>query len=106
MIASDDLEFSFSGLKTAVATIVRGQTLDDAQQSDLAAEFQEAIVDVLVAKCSAALAMTGDQRRVVAGGVGANRRLRARIGAAGAPGGRAPRSPGPELCTDNGAADA
>ena len=103
MIASDDLEFSFSGLKTAVATIVRGQTLDDAQQSDLAAEFQEAIVDVLVAKCSAALAMTGYQRLIVAGGVGANRRLRERLDAAGVAEGFETFYPEPELCTDNGA---
>ncbi len=103
MIASGDLEFSFSGLKTAVATIVRGSALDDARQADLAAEFQEAIVDVLVAKCAAALQATGDRRLVVAGGVGANRRLRERLDAAAAAAGFETYYPEPELCTDNGA---
>jgi N6-L-threonylcarbamoyladenine synthase len=103
MIASGDLAFSFSGLKTAVATVVRARALDEAQRSDLAAEFQEAIVDVLVAKCVAAMAGTGHQRLVIAGGVGANRRLRERIDAAAASAGFATFYPEPELCTDNGA---
>jgi N6-L-threonylcarbamoyladenine synthase len=103
MIASGDLDFSFSGLKTAVATLARSRRLDEAARADLAAEFQEAIVDVLVAKCGAALAATGHRRLVVAGGVGANRRLRERLDAAAAQGGFDAFYPELELCTDNGA---
>ena len=103
MIASGDLEFSFSGLKTAVLTLVRHAAPDDAAKADLAAEFQEAIVDVLVAKCRAALEVTGHQRLVIAGGVGANRRLRERLDAAAAGGGFEAYYPELELCTDNGA---
>jgi N6-L-threonylcarbamoyladenine synthase len=103
MIASGDLEFSFSGLKTAVLTAARGAPLDDAARADLAAEFQEAIVDVLVAKCRAALEATGHRRLVLAGGVGANRRLRERLDAAAAAEGFEVYYPELELCTDNGA---
>ncbi len=110
MLDSGDLDFSFSGLKTAVATLARREaggsapeTLSAARKADIAREFQSAIVDVLAAKAIAALAVTGRQRLVVAGGVGANRDLRARLvrdaGARGA------RVYFPELafCTDNGA---
>jgi N6-L-threonylcarbamoyladenine synthase len=112
VIASGDLDFSFSGLKTAVATVARGRALDhgaqgraldDAARADLAAEFQEAIVDVLVAKCRAALTATGERRLVVAGGVGANRRLRERLDAAARADGFETFYPEPDLCTDNGA---
>jgi N6-L-threonylcarbamoyladenine synthase len=103
MLASGDLEFSFSGLKTAVATVVRGRALDAAARADVAAEFQEAIVDVLVAKCRAALESTGHSRLVVAGGVGANRRLRERLDAAAERDGFEAFYPELELCTDNGA---
>jgi len=103
MIASGDLEFSFSGLKTAVLTLVRHAALDDAAKADVAAEFQEAVVDVLVAKCRAALEATGHRRRVIAGGVGANRRLRERLDATAAADGFEVYYPELELCTDNGA---
>jgi N6-L-threonylcarbamoyladenine synthase len=103
VIASGDLDFSFSGLKTAVATLARSRSLDEAARADLAAEFQEAIVDVLVAKCRAALAATGHRRLVVAGGVGANRRLRERLDASAAADGFETFYPEVELCTDNGA---
>ena len=83
MLASGDLDMSFSGLKTAALTLVRreaaGGTLDDARRADIAREFQHAVVDVLVAKAVAALDATGHARLVVAGGVGANRELRARL---------------------------
>ena len=102
MIASGNLDFSFSGLKTAVATLVRGRSLGDDERADLAADFQEAIVDVLVAKCTAALATTGHRRLVVAGGVGANSRLRERLDAASVRGFDV-FYPEIELCTDNGA---
>jgi len=103
MIASGDLEFSFSGLKTAVATAVRGRALNEDEKSDLAADFQEAIVDVLVAKSSASLDATGHRRLVVAGGVGANKRLRERLDAAAVAQGFEAFYPELELCTDNGA---
>ena len=103
VIASGDLDFSFSGLKTAVATAARRGPLDEAARADLAAEFQEAIVDVLVAKCRAALAATGERRLVVAGGVGANRRLRERLDAAARNDGFETYYPELDLCTDNGA---
>jgi N6-L-threonylcarbamoyladenine synthase len=103
MIASGDLEFSFSGLKTAVLTLARHAALDEAAKADVAAEFQEAVVDVLVAKCRAALEATGHRRLVIAGGVGANRRLRERLDATAAAVGFAVYYPELELCTDNGA---
>ncbi len=103
MIASGDLEFSFSGLKTAVLTLVRHAALDAAAKADVAAEFQEAVVDVLVAKCRAALEATGHRRLVIAGGVGANRRLRERLDATAAAAGFEVYYPELELCTDNGA---
>ena len=104
MIASGDLNFSFSGLKTAALTRVRSMpALDDGARADLAASFQAAIVDVLAAKCAQALDREGLQRLVVAGGVGANTALRERlVQAAAARGGRV-YFPPLRLCTDNGA---
>ncbi len=103
MIASNDLEFSFSGLKTAVLMLVRSQPEDPATRADIARAFQDAIVEVLVAKSAAALRKTGLDRLVVAGGVGANRQLRAGLDAAGARTGFEVFYPELELCTDNGA---
>ena len=103
MIASGDLDFSFSGLKTAVLTQVRERELDDAARADLAAEFQEAVTEVLTAKALAAAARCGLDQLVVAGGVGANRRLRERLDAAAAGRGLSVFYPELELCTDNGA---
>ncbi len=104
LLHSGDLDFSFAGLKTAVLTQV--QRLGDAlpaRKADLAASTQAAIVEVLVKKSLAALQQTGLQRLVVAGGVGANRLLRAQLDAACAR--RRVRVHYPELhlCTDNGA---
>ena len=99
MIASG-LDFSFSGLKTAVRTLVKNQNPDPA---DLARSFVDAIVEVLVAKCVRAVETTGLTRLVVAGGVGANRQLRAALDAASARRGFDVFYPEPELCTDNGA---
>jgi N6-L-threonylcarbamoyladenine synthase len=99
MIASG-LDFSFSGLKTAVRTLVKNQNPDPA---DLARSFVDAIVEVLVAKCVRAVETTGLTRLVVAGGVGANRQLRAALDAASAHRGFDVFYPEPELCTDNGA---
>ncbi|SMB21034.1 O-sialoglycoprotein endopeptidase [Sterolibacterium denitrificans] len=103
MLHSGDFDFSFSGLKTAVLTAVRKQTLDDAARADLAAEFQEAVSEVLAAKAMAAVRASGMKRLVVAGGVGANLRLREQLNAAAAQAGVRVYYPELELCTDNGA---
>ena len=105
MIASGDLDFSFSGLKTSVLTRIRSlpAPLDERTRADLAASFQQAIVDVLVAKCVAALEREGLQRLVVAGGVGANSLLRERLGIEAEKRGARVYFPPLRLCTDNGA---
>ena len=129
LLHSGNLDFSFAGLKTAVlvqsqkmvaahradasavhagAVLASGATpgfdaLSLSQRADLAASTQAAIADVLVKKSMTALAQTGLKRLVVAGGVGANKRLREQLNAACA--GRGVRVHYPELalCTDNGA---
>ncbi|MEJ5211098.1 MAG: tRNA (adenosine(37)-N6)-threonylcarbamoyltransferase complex transferase subunit TsaD, partial [Burkholderiales bacterium] len=103
MLHSGDLDFSFSGLKTAVLQWARDHVLDDVLRADLAAEVQEAITEVLASKALAALAATGMERLVVAGGVGANARLRERLGAAVQEAGVRVFYPRLEFCTDNGA---
>jgi N6-L-threonylcarbamoyladenine synthase len=103
MLMSADLNFSFSGLKTAVAVLARDADPDAETAADIAASFQEAIVDVLCAKCEAALAATGLERLVVAGGVGANLRLRQRLDAMCRKRGARVYYPPLELCSDNGA---
>jgi tRNA N6-adenosine threonylcarbamoyltransferase len=104
MIASGDLNFSFSGLKTAVLTRLRAlEPVDDATRADLAASFEAAIVDVLVAKCVHALSREGLSRLVVAGGVGANERLRRSLIEAAERIGAQVYFPPLRLCTDNGA---
>jgi N6-L-threonylcarbamoyladenine synthase len=104
---SGDLDMSFSGLKTAVLTLVRRESgpqgLDPQRAADIAREFQQAVVDVLVAKAFGALDATGDRRLVVAGGVGANRALRARLTAEAGRRGAQVFFPDLEFCTDNGA---
>jgi len=103
MLASGDLDFSFSGLKTAVLLAVKAQPLDERARADLAAEVEAAIVEVLCAKALAALKETGLTRLVVAGGVGANLSLRARLAAGARRRGATVYYPEIELCTDNGA---
>lgn len=105
MLHSGDLDFSFSGLKTAVLTLVREHQDDpDAQfKADAARAFQEAIVEVLVKKSLKALKQTGLQRLVVAGGVGANRQLRASLDAEARRRRFRVHYPELEYCTDNGA---
>ncbi len=103
MLRSGNLDFSFSGLKTAVLTTVRAGLDGPQDRADLAAELQEAITEVLAAKAVAALEQTGLTQLVVAGGVGANRRLRERMDAAIAALGCRVFYPPLELCTDNGA---
>jgi N6-L-threonylcarbamoyladenine synthase len=103
MISSGNLDLSFSGLKTAVATLARKAPLSDQRKADLALAFQEAIVEVLAAKAMAALDDTGMARLVVAGGVGANGALRRRLGAAAERRGAEVFFPDLQFCTDNGA---
>jgi N6-L-threonylcarbamoyladenine synthase len=104
MIASGDLNFSFSGLKTAVLTRLRSLgAIDEATRADLAASFEDAIVDVLVSKCRDALKREALQTLVVAGGVGANTKLRARLQTALGEIGARVFFPPLRLCTDNGA---
>jgi N6-L-threonylcarbamoyladenine synthase len=101
------LDFSFSGLKTAVATEARRLAgpggLAEEDRVDLANSFQEAVVDTLVAKCLRATGETGLGRLVIAGGVGANRRLRQRLRDELTARGGCVYYPRNEFCTDNGA---
>jgi N6-L-threonylcarbamoyladenine synthase len=101
MLSSASLDFSFSGLKTAVLTLVRQE--DEARHADIARAFVDAVVEVLVAKSLRALEASGMSRLVVAGGVGANRQLRAALEAAAKRERFDVHYPEPELCTDNGA---
>lgn len=105
MLRSKDLDFSFSGLKTAVLTVVKKQGSEISAQSkaDIARGFVDAIVEVLVAKSLAALQQTGLRQLVVSGGVGANRQLRAALDAAAGKRGFRVFYPEMEFCTDNGA---
>ncbi|MCC7082074.1 MAG: tRNA (adenosine(37)-N6)-threonylcarbamoyltransferase complex transferase subunit TsaD [Burkholderiales bacterium] len=103
MLASGDLDMSFSGLKTAVVTIVRGTRLDPGAKADLAAEFEQAVAEVLTAKALAAVRAEAVTELVVAGGVGANTRLRELLAAAARERGISVRYPPLEFCTDNGA---
>jgi N6-L-threonylcarbamoyladenine synthase len=107
MLESGNLDMSFSGLKTAVLTLVRkleaAGRFDEAGRANVALEFQHAVVDVLVAKSLAALAAAGRERLVVAGGVGANRELRARLARAVERRGGRVYFPDLAFCTDNGA---
>ncbi|MCM2347465.1 tRNA (adenosine(37)-N6)-threonylcarbamoyltransferase complex transferase subunit TsaD [Acidovorax soli] len=104
LLHSGNLDFSFAGLKTAVLTQAKklGDALE-ARKPDLAASTEAAIVEVLVKKTLTALKQTGLKRVVVAGGVGANRHLRAQLNAACAQGKVRVHYPELHLCTDNGA---
>lgn len=101
MLHSGNLEFSFSGLKTAVLNLKNKE--GDGAKADIAAAFQAAAVDVLAAKSLQALRQTGMQRLVVAGGVGANRQLRQRLDAEARKRRFEVFYPPLDLCTDNGA---
>jgi N6-L-threonylcarbamoyladenine synthase len=112
MLKSPGLDFSFSGLKTALAVRVRdlesaGLFRDAATahrtRADLAASYQQAIIDTLVGKTVRAMAATGQQRLVIAGGVGANRALREQFRTELSSLGAAVYYPRTEFCTDNGA---
>jgi N6-L-threonylcarbamoyladenine synthase len=108
MLNSKDLDFSFSGLKTAVLTLVNnhqpfGEKIDAQTQADVAYEFQESVTEILTAKCMAALRETGLDNLVVSGGVGANTRLREKLNAATKRKLCKVSYPRLEFCTDNGA---
>lgn len=103
MLDRPGLDFSFSGLKTAALLALRGVDLDDAARADVARGFEDAVIDTLAEKTRRALLATGLRRLVVAGGVGANRRLRERLAAVASDNGAQLYFPRPEFCTDNGA---
>ncbi len=97
------LDFSFSGLKTQVLLAWRDSDQSEQTRADIARGFEDAVVDTLAIKCGRALDAAGCDVLVVAGGVGANKRLRAKLqDAAQRRGGRVC-FPRPALCTDNGA---
>lgn len=104
LLHSGDLNFSFSGLKTSVLTLVnQHQSLDESTKADIAWEFQESVTEVLTIKCMNALRDTGLDNLIVSGGVGANARLRERLNAATKRRGCKVSYPRLEFCTDNGA---
>ena len=103
MLHSGDLNFSFSGLKTAVLTLTHKHELTPETRAAMACAFQEAVADVLTEKSMAALAKTGLTRLVVAGGVGANRHLRRSLCQKAEEAGATVFFPELEFCTDNGA---
>jgi N6-L-threonylcarbamoyladenine synthase len=103
MLDRPGLDFSFSGLKTAARVALAGRALDDAIRADVARGFQDAVVETLAEKCRRALQASGHGRLVVAGGVGANRRLRERLAGVAREAGAELYFPRTEFCTDNGA---
>jgi len=103
MLNSGNLDMSFSGLKTAVLTQLHSRPFTDRERADLAAEFQEAVTEVLVAKAIAATRAARLRQLVVAGGVGANRRLQERLAHEADAQGVTVFRPPLEFCTDNGA---
>jgi N6-L-threonylcarbamoyladenine synthase len=107
MLDRPGLEFSFSGLKTAVSLAVKERAaaggLDDATRADIAAGVQQAIVDTLIGKTLRAIEQTGYETLVVAGGVGANRSLRERLAEGARRAGARVYYPRIEFCTDNAA---
>jgi N6-L-threonylcarbamoyladenine synthase len=107
MVNRPGLDFSFSGLKTytlnTVAECRADGQLSDGDRNDIAAAFQEAVVDTLTIKCLRALKQEGLKRLVIAGGVSANTALRERLEGRLATIGAAVYYPRPAYCTDNGA---
>jgi len=103
MLHSGNLDFSFSGLKTAVSLAVQKSPKDDQTKADIAHAAQASIVDVLISKSLTALMETGLSQLVIAGGVGANQALRAQLNQTAAKRGFKVFYPDLEFCTDNGA---
>jgi len=103
MVDRPGLDFSFSGLKTQVLLAWQASDKSEQTRADIARGFEEAIVDTLAIKCRRALEATGAKRLVIAGGVGANKRLRAQLAESGAADGFRVYFPRLQFCTDNGA---
>jgi N6-L-threonylcarbamoyladenine synthase len=103
MLDRPGLDFSFSGLKTAALVALRGHVLDAAMRADVARGFEEAVIETLAEKSRRALKHTGHSRLIIAGGVGANRRLRDRLRQVAQAAGAELYFPRTEFCTDNGA---
>nr|WP_031371285.1 tRNA (adenosine(37)-N6)-threonylcarbamoyltransferase complex transferase subunit TsaD [Lysobacter antibioticus] len=97
------LDFSFSGLKTQVLLAWRNSDQSEQTRADIARAFEDAVVDTLAIKCGRALDAAGCNTLVVAGGVGANRRLRAKLATMADKRGGRVCFPRPAFCTDNGA---
>lgn len=100
-LINQGLNFSFSGLKTAVAQTIRHATLSAQRRADIAAAFETAVIETLITKARRALAHTGLNQLVIAGGVGANEYLRQQLNQANQP--FNVYYPRPSFCTDNGA---
>ena len=103
MLNRPGLDFSYSGLKTFALTTAQNNELDEQTVADIAYAFQEAAVETLVVKSKRALEQTNSQRLVVAGGVGANKSLRAELNKMAESKGYQVFYPRLEFCTDNGA---
>jgi N6-L-threonylcarbamoyladenine synthase len=108
MTTRPGLDFSFSGLKTFTGTLIKSLAagtggLDETTRADVAASFQDAVVDTLLIKCRRAMEQAGLERLVMAGGVSANRRLRQRLREMAESRGWTVFYPRLEFCTDNGA---
>lgn len=108
MTTRPGLDFSFSGLKTFTGTLIKSLAagtggLDETTRADVAASFQDAVVDTLLIKCRRAMEQTGLERLVMAGGVSSNRRLRQRLREMAESRGWTVFYPRLEFCTDNGA---
>ncbi|WP_090175596.1 tRNA (adenosine(37)-N6)-threonylcarbamoyltransferase complex transferase subunit TsaD [Luteibacter sp. UNC138MFCol5.1] len=103
MVDRPGLDFSFSGLKTQVLLAWQASDKSEQTRADIARGFEEAIVDTLAIKCRRALEATGAKRLVIAGGVGANKRLREQLAQAGQADGFRVYFPRLAFCTDNGA---
>ena len=105
LLEPDSFDFSFSGLKTAVLNHVKrlGETPSPLQVRNIAASFQEAVVDTLVSKVFRAARQEEIHEVVVAGGVACNSRLREKFSREGESSGMAVYFPPPVLCTDNAA---
>jgi N6-L-threonylcarbamoyladenine synthase len=103
MLDRPGFDFSFSGLKTAALLALKSAADDPSARADLARGFEDAVVETLVTKVGRALKATGRRVVVVAGGVGANHRLRQALAETAAAHGARAAYPRPEFCTDNAA---
>ncbi|UDG79505.1 tRNA N6-adenosine threonylcarbamoyltransferase [Candidatus Ecksteinia adelgidicola] len=103
MTGRPGLNFSFSGLKTFAANIIRSNNNDNQTRADIARAFEDAVVDTLIIKCKRALNYTGLKKLVIVGGVSANATLRKKISKVMHKRGEKVFFPHPKFCTDNGA---